>query len=733
MSLGGKEGEEIVRLLADQVGVLHGGLGGPSVSEAESGGDLDVAVRGLDPWWALRLPSRYRLCQNIHYDVTGRFWIITEGARAAAIDTLDDPKGIGRYGIPVHVNGLGDSGEVPPGLRAAYLALKRIRKGTESEAEWRRIGELGRSDSEGLRSALGSALGKGLGDRLTWALLKDSVPDLGLRGRVRTIQTLRRFLGPMRAFETSSRMLARLTERVLHPTGLWVTVVGSDGSGKSSLAAVLPAGCSGLFRRDRHLHWRPGVLPRPGALIGAEWGDVTEPHSRPPHSALVSLSLLVYFWVDFALGSVLRVSPMRIRTGLVVMERGWWDMAVDPLRYRLRIPQAVVRVLGSILPKPDLVLILDAPALIAHERKAELPPKEIERQRRAWLALSFSKKPERVVIDASRSRADVAVAAREAVLSHLERRVVQRLGWGWAGLPRRAAPRFWLPRGPRWVACRSPSMYQPVTPIGRLGWTAARLVARAGAFRLLPRAEGPPREVREILAAVLPAHSSFALMRATHPGRYVALLLRDDGTTFALAKVATTEDGRKALSREAQTLEELGTSLNGRVRAPRLLDISDGLILLEMVQWLPRARPWKLPAEVAASLGKLWRETGRVHGDAAPWNLLVDLDGWVLVDWEASREEHSPFWDVWHYIVQSHALLGQPTRQSILQGLRDEGPVSVALAEYAREARIDRGRASSSLQDYLQSSETAIDSSRPEGLRGLRARRQLLNAFEMSR
>ena len=129
-------------------------------------------------------------------------------------------------------------------------------------------------------------------------------------------------------------------------------------------------------------------------------------------------------------------------------ERGWWDVAVDPRRYRLTSPPWLVRALGFWLIQPDLVLLLEAPPDTILRRKSEISKEEIERQASAWDSVLPARVPV-VRVDASRPAAEVAEEAREHVLRMLERRAVSRLGAGWSTIPSRSAARWIIPRGPK--------------------------------------------------------------------------------------------------------------------------------------------------------------------------------------------------------------------------------------------------------------------------------------------
>jgi hypothetical protein len=125
----------------------------------------------------------------------------------------------------------------------------------------------------------------------------------------------------------------------------------------------------------------------------------------------VSLVRLVYYWMDFLVGTWLRVSPVRRRGGLVMMERGWWDMLVDPRRYHLRHYRGLIRFLGRLLPAPDLVVVLHAPPEALTHRKKELPSSELAWQNDTWAQLDLPTRTTTIVLDATRSLDDLVAEA----------------------------------------------------------------------------------------------------------------------------------------------------------------------------------------------------------------------------------------------------------------------------------------------------------------------------------
>jgi thymidylate kinase len=730
--------DEILPLLGKDVRILH-----PPRDEAEGsigGGDLDCAVRDLDRTWPLRLDRSWRLLQCLRYDAPGWYWVLERDGHVLKVDTLDDPDGIGAYGFPTTL-AITATDETIAAVRAAYLTSKRLRKGIKAREEWEHIRTLARSNPAAFASALASIFGRDVAVDLALTIERGLPPDEALWRRARRRVRARRIRGPGRAMRLAAKSTARLFERIWQPTGFTVVVAGPDGSGKSTLAEALPDACEGPFRRSVRMHWRPGILPRLSSITGTPAGDPTDPHGRSPHSASLSRAALGYYWLDFLLGHWVRVIPNRTRSGLVVIERGWWDMGVDPRRYRLDVSTRLVAILGRLLPTPDLVLVLEAPVDALTARKGEISGDEARRQTEAWRRMLPSRVP-RLYVDATRPRDEVVAAAREAVFEALSRRAVRRLGSGWTGLPRPGSPRWVLPRGPRGVAAASPMIYQPVTLKGRLGWELARVAARMGAFRLLPRSEAPPREVRDALAPYVGRAESVATMEANHPGRYVVAVLNDEGDVTLIAKVATDQDGRSRLRAEASAIRQLAAHLPSPVAAPRVMAEDDGLLVLEAIAWRPRTRPWIIPIDVARACGEIFRQTaslgasttGGAHGDLAPWNVLRTVNGWALVDWEDARDDARPFFDVFHYLVQAHALMGRPSHDDIVRGIRaDRGWVGAAVEAYASAAGVGVSTAADLFPEYLQESLLDLDPRRRDARKGIAARRSLLDRFAASR
>jgi glycosyltransferase involved in cell wall biosynthesis len=301
----------------------------------------------------------------------------------------------------------------------------------------------------------------------------------------------------------------------------------------------------------------------------------------------------------------------------------------------------------------------------------------------------------------------------------------------WIGVPSGSYARWNLPKAPRAVAKSGLFVYHPVTLRGRMGWEIGRMFATLGLFRFFPSSQ-PPTDLCEAVLSYVPAGAYLAVARANHPGRYLALALNDRGEFLVAAKLAKDQAGRAKLQRERELMATFGSFLPKPLKAPRVLAHDDGVLVLEAVQWQPRIVPWYLSEAVAHALGGFFRRTmpsrsemvGAAHGDCAPWNLMLGLDGeWTLLDWEDARAEASPFYDVFHHLVQSNQELLLPRRSAIVNGLSGKGWIGKAIRAYAAGAEIPAESAGEFFERYLIDSRSSLDPLAPR--RGVQVRRDL--------
>ena len=564
--------------------------------EALPDSDIDVAV-GRESLTAVdtivRAGGLGRLLQRFDYDVPWcRFYVIETdepGRRLRQLDVACDPFGIGRYGDAIRLalastQAVAGGSRLAPAAATVYLAAKRARKGVRGQTDVEQLQAEFHADPAGATRLLRAAFDE-CGTTLAQALDEGSDPQPALHDIGSLIQARRRT--PRRLTLRAGFGAARIIRRLRHPTGLLVSVVGPDGTGKTTLADGLESAADGLFRGTRRLHLSPGVLPQPSRLLGRRTAaDTSQPHARQPSARAGSIARIGYLAADTLIGWVPTVSRARARATLVILERGWYDLAVDPRRYRLGAGGRLVRLGEKLLPHPDLTLLLEAPAVEIHSRKPELPVDEIDRQLHEWRRFAKAN-PGRF--------ASVAAAGPENTLASavatIEDRLADRVGdlgrfstaLSCLGRPSATGARYSVisRRGhPRWVVPQrrgaagpvGTKLYRPGTRVQRLGAGALEVASRAGfqgrAGLTLDTTDGLGPE----LAAALGLDTvELAAMLSTDPRRpsRAVLTVMHRGRPVAMTKVAP--QGSPELETELRMLCALEAAPLCSIVTPRVL------------------------------------------------------------------------------------------------------------------------------------------------------------------
>lgn len=199
----------------------------------------------------------------------------------------------------------------------------------------------------------------------------------------------------------------------LQPTTPWVALLGVDGSGKTTVLAGLAQSLAttpytGLYV----IHRRPRLAYR----TANHPGPITH-YAKPPHTPFHSILKLGAIGLDWLLGYWLQIRWRQAQDILVVADRhALLDLLADPLRYRYAGPDWLVRLWLSLLPRPDAVILLDAPVAVLQARKTELTAENAAALRSAYLHL-IKEIRYHVVIDASQPLSQVVAEVFQAIIA----------------------------------------------------------------------------------------------------------------------------------------------------------------------------------------------------------------------------------------------------------------------------------------------------------------------------
>ena len=168
--------------------------------------------------------------------------------------------------------------------------------------------------------------------------------------------------------------------KVFNPPKYTIALLGPDGVGKSTLIRHMEIHLMNMLKTETNemktFHIRPGVFPTITELLNrkkrsnGKTSVLKEAWQSP--SVIISFIRLLCFWVDYMLGYIVKVLPELVKYRVVVLDRYFYDILIDPLRYKIRLPNRLMKILFMSIPRPRIIIVLDAPPEIIFQRKGEL-------------------------------------------------------------------------------------------------------------------------------------------------------------------------------------------------------------------------------------------------------------------------------------------------------------------------------------------------------------------------
>jgi thymidylate kinase len=380
----------------------------------------------------------FRLVQELRHETTARYFVLAQSRPGKILylhpDAAADYRRSGRTWLRAeavlkqrrrHGNGFWVAAAAD---NFDYYLIKcvdkgRLLKGRLEDRQARELSRLFAEDAQGCEEALALRFSPASAERIATACRTGDWEPVVERAQALDEELLART--PADSLATRMAEMRRRLGRWAKPTGLWVAVLGPDGSGKSTVIENMQAALAMGFRRTARFHLRPQWLR------GTSAGEAvnTDPHGQAPRGVLASVAKLIFFWADFAIGYWVRVRPLLVRSTLVIFDRYYSDLLIDPRRFRYSGPRWLARLVGALIPMPDLMLILDAPAEVLRARKQEVSAEETARQVQTYREFAGSKaaRGRAALVNAAAPVDEVVHACAEEVLTRMAARTAQRL------------------------------------------------------------------------------------------------------------------------------------------------------------------------------------------------------------------------------------------------------------------------------------------------------------------
>jgi len=172
------------------------------------------------------------------------------------------------------------------------------------------------------------------------------------------------------------------SDRILNPSGLFLCLMGPDGSGKTTISLLLRERMEGVFASVLYFHGRLGILPDLKIFhnfFAILFGKTNKIKSRPIENRLVenitpygisrAMMYLIYYSLDYFLGHC-KIKRAKGVGKFILFDRYYYDYFIQ--QTHLNIPHWILRCFYVFIPKPNLVILLDNDPEVIHMRKPEL-------------------------------------------------------------------------------------------------------------------------------------------------------------------------------------------------------------------------------------------------------------------------------------------------------------------------------------------------------------------------
>lgn len=200
-----------------------------------------------------------------------------------------------------------------------------------------------------------------------------------------------------KALNTSYLIFKRLSEK----PAIVICFMGPDGSGKSTIIDHIYNNT--IFNNNYYFHLKP--LSR-STSTKVSSRTVDDPHKNIPYGRLISIIKLLYFILQYNIGWLLNVFPIKIKSSLAIFDGYFDDITIDPLRFRYGANVKYAKFVKFFIPRPDIYFVLISEADIIFMRKQEVSLIELKRQIIEYTELTDDKRY--IFIEVNRTPNEIA-------------------------------------------------------------------------------------------------------------------------------------------------------------------------------------------------------------------------------------------------------------------------------------------------------------------------------------
>ena len=179
------------------------------------------------------------------------------------------------------------------------------------------------------------------------------------------------------------KLIKRYFLRFFYTTGTFIIFLGCDGAGKTSVnqKSFKTFERISFGRHYKYFHFIPL------SIYQKKTHEIHFPSKDPPYNFIISFTKIIYLYLINLFGYIFNIKFLLARSTTVAIDRYFYDILVDPERYKIKLPEKIIKFFISIVPRPDLTFIITADPQKIYERKKEIQEDKIQEIQNKYLEL----------------------------------------------------------------------------------------------------------------------------------------------------------------------------------------------------------------------------------------------------------------------------------------------------------------------------------------------------------